>query len=428
MVTLSKDLQFRGLVHQASDPSLMDALDSGGLTVYIGFDPTAASLHVGNLLQLCNLRRMQLAGHRPVVVAGGGTGMIGDPGGKSEERQLLSQDQIEANLTGIVPQLERFLDFSKGAGATRALLRNNADWLGPLALVEFLRDVGKHFTVNQMIAKESVRARIERPDHGISYTEFTYMLLQAYDFLHLYDELGCTLQMGASDQWGNITMGIELIRRARGASAYALTSPLVLKADGTKFGKSEGGAVNLDARSTSPFALYQYFVRTVDEMVGIYLRYFTFLTHEEILELDEATAKRPQDREAPRRLAREIVDLVHGVDERERVERAVDALYSESIVELDASTFLMVLEDAPSTMFPRERLEAGDIDVIDALVGSGLASSKNVARQTLAQGGVYLNNRRVDPSAPVLTKDALIAGRYLLLRRGRRDLHLLDFE
>lgn len=428
MATLTEDLRFRGLIHQMSDESLIEALDAGGLSVYIGFDPTAPSLHIGNLLQLCNLRRMQAAGHRPIVVAGGATGMIGDPGGKSEERQLLSKDQIERHLAGITPQLERFLDFSPTAGASRAMLVNNADWLGSMTLIDFLRDVGKHFTVNQMVAKESVRSRFERPDYGISYTEFSYMLLQAYDFLHLFDEWGCVLQMGASDQWGNITVGIELIRRLRGATAYALTSPLVVKADGSKFGKSVQGALFLDAATTSPFELYQYFVRTEDEMVGTYLRYFTFLSHEEICDLDRAVAEHPEERAAQRQLAREVVDLVHGVVERERVERAVAALYSESIRELDAETLMMAFVDAPATRLARRSLDAGEIDAVEVLVASGLVSSKSVARQTLAQGGVYVNNRRVDPAHPVLSPDALIANRFLIIRRGRRDLHVLDFQ
>lgn len=427
MAKLTEDLRFRGLIHQVSDESVLAALDAGGLTVYIGFDPTSDSLHMGNLLQLCNLRRLQEAGHRPIVLAGGATGMIGDPGGRQEERQLLDASEIARNLAGITPQLQRFLDFSMGAGERRAVLVNNADWISPLSLIDFLRDVGKHFSVHQMVSKESVRSRLDRQEQGISFTEFSYMLIQAYDFLHLFDAYGCTLQMGASDQWGNITMGIDLIRKMRAKSAYALTSPLVLKSDGTKFGKSEGGALYLDAARTSPFLLYQYFVRLEDEIVGTYLRFFTFLSHEQILELDRQTERRPQDRVAQRELAREVVELVHGSDERARVERAVEALYGESITELDAGTLLLALEDAPASTFQRSALDAGEIDIVDVLVRSGLVGSKNIARQTVAQGGAYVNNRRVDASATVLSPDALIAGRYVLIRRGRRDLHLLDF-
>ncbi len=426
MPTLSEDLVFRGLIHQVSDEALLAALDAGGLSVYIGFDPTAPSLHIGNLLQLCNLRRLQLAGHRPIVVAGGATGMIGDPGGKSEERQLLTTERVAENLAGIRPQLARFLDLSEAAGTSRALLLDNADWIAPVGFVDFLRDVGKYFTVNQMVAKDSVRSRFERPDQGISYTEFSYMLLQAFDFLHLFDTLGCTLQMGASDQWGNITMGIELIRRARGAQAFALTSPLVLKADGTKFGKSESGALFLDAAATSPFALYQYFVRAEDQMVGTYLRFFTFLSHEEILALDAETEAHPERRAAQRRLAAEVVDLVHGIEERERVERAAEALYHESIMELDAATLRMVLEDAPLSQVSRRALLAGEVDLVELLVSTGLVKSRSNARQTIAQGGAYVNNRRIEEGATTVEVQQLIADRYLLIRRGRRELHLVE--
>ena len=301
MARLTEDLRFRGLVHQMTDPGLGDHLDGDPLTVYSGFDPTADSLHVGHLLQVCTLRRLQLAGHRPIALAGGGTGFIGDPGGKSEERSLLSEEALAANLEGIRGQLGRFLDFGVDAGPSRALLLNNADWLAPMTLFDFLRGIGKHFTVNQMVAKDSVKARLEREGQGISFTEFSYMLLQAYDFLHLYDTEGCTLQIGGSDQWGNITMGIELIRKLRRAESWGLTSPLVVKADGTKFGKTETGTVWLDARRTSPYQLYQFFIRSEDAVVGSYLRYFTFLDHQALLDLDRATADHPERREAPRR-------------------------------------------------------------------------------------------------------------------------------
>ena len=327
MVSLSADLSFRGLIHQVSDPEVLARLDDDSLTAYVGFDPSSDSLHVGNLLQLCNLRRLQMAGHRPIALAGGGTGLVGDPGGKSEERPLLRTDELEANVVAIRSQMERFLDFSPRAGATQAKLLNNAEWLCDYKLVEFLRDVGKYFTVNQMVAKESVKTRLARPDQGISFTEFSYMLLQAYDFLHLYDTLDCRLQMGGSDQWGNITMGVDLIRKASHGVAFALTSPLVVKPDGTKFGKTESGSVYLDAKRTSPYALYQYFVRVEDALVGRYLRYFTFFDHEKILALDDATEKRPKDREAQRELARALCVLVHGEAETARVEAAAGALY-----------------------------------------------------------------------------------------------------
>ena len=312
MAHLADDLRFRGLVHQMTDPALEDRLDSDRITVYSGFDPTADSLHVGHLLQICNLRRMQLAGHRPIAVAGGGTGLVGDPGGKSEERTVLSDAQVEANLVGIRHQLEGFLDFGTDDAGTGALMVNNAEWLAPLPLFDFLRQVGKHFTVNQMVAKESVKSRLSRADQGISYTEFSYMLLQAYDFLHLFDAFGCRLQLGGSDQWGNITMGIELVRKVRRQDVWGLTTPLVLKADGTKFGKTESGTVWLDPDRTSPYQLYQFFLRTEDAVVGTHLRYFTFLSHEAILGLDASTDSHPDRREAQRELARQVCTLVHG--------------------------------------------------------------------------------------------------------------------
>ena len=426
MTTLSEDLEFRGLVHQLSDPVVPELLDTESVTAYAGFDPSADSLHVGNLLMLCNLRRLQLAGHRPIALAGGATGMIGDPGGKSDERVLLSREEIVANMEGIRPQLERFLDLSGGAAGTRALLLDNADWLGQFGLVDFLRDVGKHFTVNQMIAKDSVRSRFERPDFGISYTEFTYMLLQAADFLHLYDNFNCRLQIGGSDQWGNITTGIELIRRASKGSAYALTSPLLVKADGTKFGKSEEGALYLSATRTSPYALYQFFFRAEDAVVGSYLRSLTFLSHNEILGLDEATVLRPERREAQRALARAVVDLVHSPAETANVERASEAVFSEDVINLDEATLLMALEEVPASSLSRSALDDG-VDLVELLVEAGLAPSKTAARTTIAQGGVYVNNRRVDPERPEIVHDDLIADRYVLLRRGRRDLHLLSF-
>jgi tyrosyl-tRNA synthetase len=426
MPSLSADLEFRGLIHQVTDPSVLKKLDNEPLTAYIGFDPTADSLHIGSLLQLCNLRRLQLAGHRPIALAGGATGLIGDPGGKSEERQLLSKQDLAANLAGIGPQLERFLDFSEAAGPTRALLLDNADWLGQLGLVEFLRDIGKHFTVNQMVAKESVRARLDRPDQGISYTEFSYMLLQAYDFFQLFEAHDCRLQLGGSDQWGNITMGIELIRKMRRTEVFGLTSPLLLQADGSKFGKTESGTIWLDARRTSPFQLYQFFLRTDDATVGTVLRFLTFLDHDTIRTLDAHTAEHPERREAQRALAHEVCTLVHGETETLRAKAAAVALYSEEISTLDEATLLEVCADAPTTVLERGALK--EMSLVDALVDTGLVKSKSQARTTITQGGAYVNNRRVDDSDARLGPDDLLFGRYLVLRRGRRDYHLLRFE
>jgi tyrosyl-tRNA synthetase len=427
MPSLSADLEFRGLVHQVTDPSVPKRLDSERLTAYTGFDPTADSLHIGHLLQTCNLRRLQLAGHRPIALAGGGTGMIGDPGGRSDERNLLSVEDLTANVAGIRSQLERFLDFTEGAGASRALLLDNRAWLGSLGLVDFLHDVGKHFTVNQMVAKESVRARFDRPDQGISYTEFSYMLLQAVDFQQLFDAHDCRLQLGGSDQWGNITMGIELIRKTRQAEVYGLTTPLLLKADGTKFGKTESGTVWLDARRTSPFQLYQYFLRTEDATVGTVLRTLTFLDHDTIGALEAETSEHPERRRAQQALAHEVCTLVHGETEAARAAAASRALYSEEIATLDESTLLEVCADAPTTTLARSDLDEG-LGLVDALVITGLVLSKGRARTTITQGGAYVNNRRVDDAEARLGPDDLLFGRYLVLRRGQRDYHLLRFE
>ncbi len=426
MAELAADLRFRGLINQMTDPALEARLDGDTMTAYIGFDPTADSLHVGSLLQLCNLRRLQLAGHRPIALAGGGTGFIGDPGGKSEERSLLTEEQLEANLAGIRSQMQQFLDF-EAPGANQALLVNNGDWLRSLPMVDFLRDVGKHFSIKQMVAKDSVKSRFERPDQSISYTEFSYMLLQAYDYLHLFDHFDCQLQMGASDQWGNITVGIDLIRRKRQAQVYGLTTPLVLKADGTKFGKTESGTIWLDARRTSPYQLYQFLFRSEDEMVGTYLRYFSFLSHEELLELDAATADAPQERRAQRELARGVCTLVHGAAETERAEQAGRALFGEEVAGLDEALLLDVFAEAPSVTVPRLRLGDGSLALLDLLAESGLVPSKGRARTTIEQGGAYLNNVRVTDVDRKVSEADLVAGAYLVLRRGKKDHALVRF-
>jgi tyrosyl-tRNA synthetase len=427
MADFVEDLRFRGLIHQMTDPELGTRLNCAQMTGYIGFDPTADSLHVGNLLQMCTLRRLQEAGHRPIAVAGGGTGFIGDPGGKSVERSLQTDEQLEANLTGIHGQLARFVEFGASTGDGGARLVNNADWLRPMTLFAFLRNVGKHFTVNQMVAKDSVKSRLSRPDQGVSYTEFSYMLLQAYDFLKLYDDFGCTLQIGGSDQWGNITMGIELIRKVRQTEAFGLTTPLVLKGDGTKFGKTESGAVWLDAARTSPYQLYQFFLRSDDAMVGSYVRYFTFLSHDEIQALDTATAERPEKREAHRVLARQVCTLVHGTEETERAELAAAALFGGDLSALDEQTLLDVFADAPSTDLPIGRLHGAGELLVDLLAETGLVKSKSLARTTVTQGGAYVNNGRAHDVEHRVTSAELVAGHYLVLRRGKKDHHLVRF-
>jgi tyrosyl-tRNA synthetase len=427
MAQLAEDLRFRGLVHQMTDTAVEGRLDNDHLTVYSGFDPTADSLHVGHLLQICTLRRLQLGGHHPIALAGGGTGFIGDPGGKSTERSLLTPEELAHNVEGIRSQLERYLDFGPDAGDARATVADNSDWLAGMGLFDFLRDVGKHFTVNQMVAKESVKARLDRDGEGISFTEFSYMLLQAYDFLRLFDDHGCRLQIGGSDQWGNITMGIDLVRKLRHTEVWGLTSPLVLKADGTKFGKSETGTVWLDAARTSPYLLYQFFIQCEDSVVGSYLRYFTFLPHDQLAALDAVTAEHPERREAQRVLAREVSSFVHGAAEMERAEAAASALFSESIVELDEPTLLDVFAEAPSTELARGQLEGEGLLLVDLLVETGLAPSKGRARTTVEQGGAYVNNgRQKDANATVQSTD-LLAGGYVVLRRGKKDYHLLHF-
>jgi tyrosyl-tRNA synthetase len=419
MPTLSEDLIFRGLIHQMTDTDLPKRFDQPGLTVYAGFDPSADSLHVGNLMQLCTLRRFQEAGHRPISLAGGGTGMIGDPGGKQDERQLLDLPTIEGYLEGIRPQLGQFLDLD------RALLLNNADWLMTLSTLEYLRDVGKHFTVNQMVAKESVRTRFERPDQGISYTEFSYMLLQAYDFLRLHLDHGCDVQFGGSDQWGNITMGVDFVRRVCGDEVWGFTTPLIVKSDGTKYGKTESGTVWLDPKRTSPFAMYQFFLNTPDEQVGELIRFLTFLEHEEITELDRQTAEQPQHREAQRALARHVTGLVHGDREVAKCEEASAALFGEEIAGLSEEMLLAVTEDAPTTAIPREELLRG-LSLVDTLERAGLAKSKKEARRTVEQGGAYVNNIRQSDDGRTFTADDLLHDRYLVLRKGRKEVHIVQ--
>jgi tyrosyl-tRNA synthetase len=418
MPTLSEDLAFRGLIHQMTDADLPKRFDQPGLTVYAGFDPSADSLHVGNLMQLCTLRRFQEAGHRPISLAGGGTGMIGDPGGKQDERQLLSLETTEGYLEGIRPQLGQFLDLDN------ALLLNNADWLGTLSTLEYLRDVGKHFTVNQMVTKESVKSRFERPDHGISYTEFSYMLLQAYDFLRLHLDHGCDLQFGGSDQWGNITMGVDYIRRVCGDAVWGFTTPLLVKADGTKYGKTETGTVWLDPNRTSPFTMYQFFLNTPDEQVGELLRFLTFLEHADITALDRLTNEQPQRREAQRALARAVTGLVHGAAEVAKCEEASAALFGEEIAGLSEEMLLAVTEDAPSTTVPRAEL-LGGLTLIDLLERTSLVKSKKEARRTVEQGGAYVNNIRQTDDGRTFAAEVLLHDRYLVLRKGRKEVHIV---
>ncbi len=426
MPTLTEDLRFRGVIHQVTDEAIFERLDKGSVTAYIGFDPTSRSLHVGNLLQLVTLRRLQLAGNRPLVVAGGGTGVVGDPGGRLDERQLLGDAELASNIAAVREQLTRYLDFSEAAGERAALLLDNATWLRHLPLLEFLRDVGKHFTVNQMIAKESVRSRLERPDVGISFTEFSYMLLQAYDFLRLHVDHGCDLQLGGSDQWGNITMGVEYVRKITGDLTYGVTTPLLTKADGTKLGKSTltDEKVWLDRSLTSPFELYQFFLNIEDEMVGAMLRLLTFLEHDEILELERQTTEAPEARLAQRKLAFGLVAFVHSETDAAESVATSEALFNESIASLDLSTLEAVTADAPSTTVGKESL-VGGLRVVELLSMTGVCASLGEARRAISQGGIYVNNRRVASDDATIGVQDLLHDRYLLLRRGKRHPHVV---
>jgi tyrosyl-tRNA synthetase len=417
MANVFDELTWRGLVQDSTD-GVAEALGGERLTAYIGFDPTAPSLHVGSLLTVMCLARLQRFGHTPIALVGGATGMIGDPSGKSQERVLQSLEQIADNVVGIRAQLERFLDFN--ATSNPARLVNNADWLGPIGLLTFLRDVGKHFTVNFMLQKESVSRRLET-EEGISYTEFSYLLLQAYDFLQLFDTEGCRIQMGGSDQWGNITAGIDLIRKLRGAKAHGLVWPLMKTASGVKFGKTEAGTIWLDPRRTSPFRFYQFWLNTDDRDAVAYLKSFTFLDRAAIDELAAAVQTVPERREAQRVLAREVSALVHGAEQTARAEHASGLLFGERITDLTADDVLAVFEDVPSTEVPAQEIEADGIGLVDLLVRAQAAPSKSEARRLVQGGGVSVNNRRVtDPQARLRREDA-IDGRVFVLRKGQKQ-------
>jgi tyrosyl-tRNA synthetase len=414
---LFDDLQARGLVHTSSE-GVRDFLAAGPVTAYLGVDPTGDSLHVGHLVAVLALARLQRAGHRPLALVGGGTGMIGDPSGKSAERPLLTRAQVEANVAALRAQLERFLDFT-GPAAARVV--DNHDWLGGLGVIEFLRDVGKHFTVNYMLAKDSVARRLDS-EAGLSVTEFAYSLLQAFDFGVLHDRFGCTLQIGGSDQWGNITSGIELIRRTRGRSVHGIVLPLLTNAAGTKFGKTEGGAVWLDPDRTSPFRFFQFWLNTDDRDVERNLKTFTFLPLDEIAGVMTEHAENPAARAAQRRLASIVTRMVHGDDGLARAERATGVLFgSVAAQELPAAELLDVFADVPSTEVPRTRLEGEGIGVVDILADAGVAASRGEARRLIAGGGVSLNGARVtSPDLRVRAEDA-IDGQVLLLRKGKKE-------
>ena len=413
------DLKSRGLVYQVSDEDkVREYFQTQGRKLYCGFDPTAPSLHIGNLVPLLALLRFHRAGHKPIFLMGGGTGMIGDPSGKDEERQLQSRENIEASIARIQRQVERIFE-------NEVRMVNNYDWLAPLTAIELMREVGKHFTVNWMMAKESVKNRLAREDVGISYTEFSYMILQAYDFYHLARKDSCLLQIGGSDQWGNITAGTELIRRKMGHEAYALTFPLITTADGKKFGKSQKGAIYLDSELTSPWEFYQYFVRTDDRDVIRFLHYFTFLSAREIDTLEVALEERPEQRVPQKRLAAEMTLLVHGREELDKIEAASTALYGAGeIRNVDPQTLKAALSEAQSASYA----SLNDVpDLAQVLVDLELVTSKGQAKKDIKAGGVYVNGERVQDMGYSLSQDDLIGETLVVIRKGKKHYGIVQF-
>jgi tyrosyl-tRNA synthetase len=417
---LWKDLEWRGLIVDSTRPDdLRQHLQGAVRSAYVGFDPTSDSLHVGSLLPLLTLRRIQLAGHRPIVLIGGGTGLIGDPSGKTGERQLNPEQQVADWAMRLKDQVKPFLDFDSSPGG--AILADNYEWLGKLDLIPFLRDIGKHFPLGAMIAKESVRSRMNRSEDGISYTEFSYQVLQAYDFMALSERFGCTLQLGGSDQWGNITAGVELIRRIKGTAAYGITLPLVTKSDGSKFGKTESGTIWLDSAKTSPYEMYQFWLNTADDDVVKYLRYFTFLSREQIDDLERATENSPDRREAQRVLAREVTTLVHGESATAEAETISRALFGGNVESLTERQIEHACRTMPSTI-----LEASEVEgksVIELLVRIGLAASKREARDLVSAGAIYLNDERVKGVDMRTSRKLARFERFMIIRKGKKNYH-----
>ncbi len=419
-MNLLEDLRWRGLLAQSTDEAaLLESLKKP-ITLYVGFDPTAPSLHVGNLVVLLVLRRFQLAGHNPIALVGGATGLVGDPSGKNEERTLNSSEIVEGWVNRIRKQVSAFLDFD--TAPNKAVVVNNLDWTSPLSAIEFLRDIGKHFSVNQMLSKDSVSARLEAG--GISYTEFSYQVLQSYDFLELYRRNNCTLQLGGSDQWGNIVAGLDLIRRVEQGSGHALTVPLLTKADGTKFGKTAGGSVWLDPEMTSPYAFFQYWLNTDDKDVINFLKVFSFKSHEEITELENAHNANPGLREAHRALARELTALVHTEQTTVRVEAAARALFGQGdLQELDEETLAGALAELPRTTVSKDQPIPTWVDLLAA---TGVVDSKSAARRIVKEGGAYLNNEKISGEEFAPSKSDFLCGKYAVLRKGKRDLAAVE--
>ncbi|MGH2418459.1 MAG: tyrosine--tRNA ligase [Candidatus Limnocylindria bacterium] len=415
------DLEWRRMIADHTDlDALRSAMASGPVTFYGGFDPTAPSLHFGNLVLLVTMRRLQLAGHRPIGLVGGATGLVGDPSGRTSERALQSREVISGWVDRVRSQVERYLSFE---GENAALVVNNLDWTAEMSAIDWLRDIGKHFSVSRMLAKESVAARLEAG--GISYTEFSYQVMQALDFLELFRRHGCTLQLGGSDQWGNLTAGVDLIRRVESATVHALATPLITRPDGEKFGKSTGSTLYLDPELTSPFAFYQWFLNVDDAVVGTYARVFSFRSHDEILGLEAAAQARPEAREAQRALAVEVTELVHGPDATRSAVAGSEALFGGGDLHaLDAATLEAAFADLPRANVPSG--SNGLPSVLDLLVESGLSESRGQARRVLGEGGAYVNNVRVADPAAVPDRSELLAGRWLLLRRGKRNLAVAE--
>ena len=418
------ELDWRGLVQQTTSAELSDHLQDPRV-IYVGFDPTADSLHVGSFVPLMTLRRFQQAGHTPVALVGGATGMIGDPSGKSEERKLLSEDLLRSNVKGIEKQLRRFLDFD---GPNAAILVNNYDWMKEFSFLEFLRDIGKHSPMGVMMAKDSVRSRLERAEIGLSYTEFSYMLLQAFDFVHLARTCDCSVQLGGSDQWGNITAGIELARRLDGKSLFGITGPLLTKSDGSKMGKTERGAIWLDAEKTSPYAFYQYWVNVADEDVSHCLRYLTDLDRNSVQELDRARIEAAHERVSQRTLAEVLTRMVHGDAGLASAQRATEIFFGAEIRDLDDRQLKEIFADVPSCELSKCRLSDSGMSLVEALVEAELATSKGEARRTIEQGGAYVNNCRRTDLETMLIQDDLASESMLVLRKGKKKYALLRFE
>lgn len=425
MKSILEELEWRGLLADCTDRvALCKKLEEGPIVLYAGFDPTSDSLHVGNLVPLLALRRFQLHGHRPIVLAGGATGLVGDPSGKSTERQLLTREVLTANINAVKEQLRRWLDFDCATNPAR--LVDNADWIAPMSFLDFLRDVGKHFSVNQMMAKESVRARMEDREAGISYTEFSYMLLQAFDFCHLREAANCELQIGGSDQWGNITAGIELTRKKLGQTVFGLTLPLILNSDGTKFGKTAAGAIWVDARKTSVYRFYQFWIRTDDRDVVRYLKLFTFLGQDEIAALAAEHEAKPEGRAAHKALAKTMTDLIHGPAATAEALRASEILFGGNLEGIAEATFNDIVGEVPTREIERSKLEAtAGTPLVEALVVAGLCPSKGQARKDIEGGGVYVNNVRESNFQRQLVATDLLFNKHLLLRKGKRNYVVL---